>query len=73
MINSLEKMETVVENNRKSLRWNGWNVQELVKSPTAWMKPSGIFVDGVWYIQKTFSPSYNGWDIPNKFVRDDAK
>ena len=34
IINSLEKMETIVENN-KSLSWDGWNVVELIKSPGA--------------------------------------
>jgi hypothetical protein len=71
-INSLEVMETIVENN-KSLEWNGWDVVEIQKSPTGWMKPNGMFRNGEWFIQKHFNLNSNGWDIPNKFVRNDAK
>ena len=71
-INSLEQMETIVENN-ESLEWNGWDVRELTKSPTGWMKPNGMFRNGQWFIQKHYTLDSNGWDIPNKFARIDAK
>ena len=71
-INSLEQMETIVENN-KSLEWNGWDVVEITKSPTGWMKTNGLFRNGEWHIQKRYDLNSNGWDIPNKFVRNDAK
>jgi hypothetical protein len=65
-------METIVENN-KSLLWDGWNVKEVTQSPTGWMKPNGIFRKGEWFIQKHYNLRYDGWDIPNKFVGNDAK
>lgn len=67
LINSLEKMEEIVEKN-DSLSWSGWDVIHLTKSPTAWMKPDGVFRNG-WFIQKRFALSENGWELPNKFVR----
>ena len=71
-INSLEIMETIVDNN-KSLSWIGWDVVDTKKSPTGWMKPEGVYVNGEWHIQKRYSVGTDGWDIPSKFVRDDAK
>ena len=71
-INSLEEMETIVENN-KSLLWDGWNVKEITPSPTGWTKPSGMFRNNEWFIQKHYNLRYDGWDIPNKFVWNDAK
>lgn len=71
-ISSLDKMEIIVENN-KSLEWIGWDVVELQKSPTGWMKPEGIFRNGEWFIQKRYNIESNGWDIPNKFVRNNGK
>jgi hypothetical protein len=71
-INSLEQMETIVENN-KSLLWDGWNVKEITPSPTGWMKPSGVFRKGSWFVQRYYNLKYDGWDIPNKFVGNDAK
>lgn len=68
LISSLEKMESIVENN-KDLSWNGWDVVQLQKSPSAWMKPEGVFRNGNWFIQKLFTLSESGWEIPNKFVR----
>jgi hypothetical protein len=68
LINSLEKMEEIVSNNR-SLSWDGWNVVELVKYPTAMFKTNGAYVNGSWYIKKIFSINRDGWSIPNKYVR----
>jgi hypothetical protein len=67
-INSLEEAETIVENN-DSLSWIGWDIVQLSKSPTAWMKPQGVFKNGEWYIQKNYNLSKNGWELPDKFVR----
>lgn len=71
-INSLEQMETIVENN-KSLLWDGWNVKEITPSTTGWTKPNGMFRNNEWFIQKQYNLRYDGWDIPNKFVGNDAK
>ena len=67
-ISSLEEAEKIVENN-DSLNWDGWNIIQLTKSPTAWMKPQGIFKNGEWYLQKKYTVSADGWEIPVKFVR----
>lgn len=71
-INSLEQMETIVENN-KSLEWDGWNVKEVTPSPTGWTKKSGMFRNGSWYSQKNYVLNFDGWDLPSKFVGNDAK
>lgn len=71
-INSLEVMETVVENN-KALEWDGWNVREVTPSPTGWTKQNGLFRNGQWNIQKYYNLKFDGWDIPSKFVGNDAK
>lgn len=67
-INSLEQAEKIVENN-SSLKWNGWNITQLTKSPTAWMKPEGVFNNGEWFLQKHYNLSADGWELPAKFVR----
>jgi hypothetical protein len=71
-INSLEQMEIIVENN-KSLEWDGWNVKEVTPSPTGWTKKSGMFRNGNWYSQKNYVLNFDGWDLPSKFVGNDAK
>lgn len=67
LINSLDVMEQIVDNN-DALSWDGWTVIESKKSNTAWMKPEGAFVNGVWFIQKRFELSTDGWNIPNKLA-----
>jgi hypothetical protein len=68
LISSLDKMESIVENN-DSLSWDGWDVVSYSQSPSAWMKPEGVRKDGAWFIQKRFPISESGWEIPNKLVR----
>lgn len=68
LINSLEKMEDIVANN-KSLSWDGWDVVHSYPNPTGWTKLDGAFINGKWYIQKKFALSTEGWEIPNKLVR----
>lgn len=72
IINSLEQMETIVENN-KFLTWDGWDVIDSKLDPTGWMNKNGAFIKGKWYIQKRYSISERGWDIPNKLARTNAK
>lgn len=72
LINSLNEMETVVENN-ESLSWDGWDVLHLTKSPTGWMKPDGVFRNGNWFIQKRYDITEQGWDLPAKLVKKYAK
>jgi len=71
-ISSLKQMETIVENN-ESLTWDGWDVVEVRKSPTAWMKPNGVYVNGGWGLKKSYNLEYDGWVVPSKFVGNDAK
>lgn len=68
IINSLETMETIVENN-KSLSWDGWDVLESKIDPTGWMKKDGAFVNGKWNIQKRYSLTEEGWAVPNKLAK----
>lgn len=66
-IKSLEKMEAIVSKN-KSLSWDGWTVISSYPSEKGRTSPLGAFIKGKWYIQNRFTPSSNGWAIPDKFV-----
>lgn len=67
-INSLEKMEQIVENN-KALSWDGWTVIENSYKENGLMSNSGAYINGRWVVQKRYEPSSIGWEIPGKFVR----
>jgi hypothetical protein len=66
LIKSLNTMEKIVLKN-KNLIWQGWDVIDLKESKTAKTSPAGIRVKDKWYLHKVYSPSRNGWDIPNKY------
>ena len=72
LIQSLEKMETIVENN-KFLSWDGWTVVELKKSAMAWMKPNAKFINNEWYIANRFDANTDGWNIPAGLVKKNDK
>lgn len=67
LINSLETMETIVENN-KSLSWDGWTVIESRTKEDGMMSKDGAYVDGKWIVQKRYNITSDGWEIPNKLV-----
>ena len=66
-IKTLEQMEKIVSNN-KALFWDGWTVINSYPSESARTSKFGAFVQGKWHLQKRFTPSTDGWDIPDKFV-----
>lgn len=66
IIKSINTMEKIVNKN-KNLMWRGWDVFDLKKSDIARTSPNGIRIDGEWYLHKIYSPSRDGWDIPNKY------
>ena len=68
IINSLEKMEQIVENNR-SLSWDGWTVLENRYKEHGAISKDGIYLNGKWIIQKRYEATASGWEIPDKFVR----
>lgn len=68
LINNLDTMEKIVKSNQ-SLSWEGWNVVELKKSPTAMYKQNGAYINGSWYFKTVYSVNRDGWRIPNKYVR----
>jgi hypothetical protein len=67
LINSLEKMEQIVENN-KALSWDGWTVIENRFKENGRIATDGVYLNGKWIVQKRFELSTNGWEIPSKFV-----
>lgn len=66
IINSLEKMEQLVSKH-SNLFWDGWTVVERVKSDKARTSKHGIYLNGIWYMQKSFMPDRNGWTIPSRY------
>ena len=40
----------------------------MIKSDTAWSSKFGFFKNNSWHIKKVFSPSREGWKIPDKYV-----
>jgi hypothetical protein len=66
IVKNLEVMEKIVSKNR-DLMWSGWDVLELKKTNLGRTDANGIRIKNNWFIQKTFSPDRNGWDIPNKY------
>lgn len=66
-INSLEQMENIVSKS-KSLFWDGWTVVNSFPSEKGRTSPQGAFVNGKWHLQRRFTPSQSGWEIPDKLV-----
>lgn len=66
IIKSLEKMEKIVAK-YDNLSWNGWDVVDRKRSESGRTSISGVRVDGLWYLQRVFPVTKDGWDIPNKY------
>jgi len=66
IVTNLEKMEKIVARNN-NLSWVGWDVVDRKRSDAARTAVNGVRVNGVWYLQRIYSVTRNGWDIPNKY------
>jgi hypothetical protein len=65
-INSLEKMERIVAKN-KNLSWVGWDVVDRKRSESGRTSTSGVRVNGEWFLQRVYTVSRDGWNIPDKY------
>jgi hypothetical protein len=63
---NLEKMEKIVARNN-NLSWLGWDIVDRKKSESGRTAVNGVRVNGVWYVQRIYQVTRNGWDIPNKY------
>jgi len=68
LVKNLEQMEAIVMKN-KQLSWDGWDVVHQYPSDRAWSSKYGVFVNNKWYMQKRYTPSTNGWGIPDKYAQ----
>lgn len=68
LVSTLEKMEQIVSTT-SVLSWDGWSVIEMTPSEKGRSSVQGAFRQGKWYLKRTFTPSRQGWEIPNKYVR----
>jgi hypothetical protein len=66
IVNSLERMEKIVTRNN-NLYWVGWDVADRKRSEAGRTAVNGVRVNGVWYVQRIYTVTRNGWDIPNKY------
>lgn len=66
IVTNLEKMEKIVARNN-NLSWLGWDVVDRKKSESGRTAVNGVRVNGVWYVQRIYPVTRNGWDIPNKY------
>ena len=66
IVNNLERMEKIVARNN-NLYWVGWDVADRKRSEAGRTAVNGVRVDGVWYVQRIYTITRNGWDIPNKY------
>ena len=66
IVSSLEKMEKIVSRNN-NLSWVGWDVVDRKRSESGRTAINGVRVNGVWYLQRVYQVTRNGWDIPNKY------
>ena len=63
IVNNLERMEKIVARNN-NLYWVGWDVADRKRSEAGRTAVNGVRVDGVWYVQRIYTVTRNGWDIP---------
>ena len=66
IVTNLDKMEKIVARNN-NLSWVGWDVVDRKRSDAARTAVNGVRVNGVWYLQRIYKVTRNGWDIPNKY------
>lgn len=69
-INSLDMMESIVEDN-ETLSWDGWTVIETNSKKNGMLSEKGAFVRGKWVMRNRYEPGASGWEIPKRLVESD--
>lgn len=69
LIKYLNEMEDIVSNS-DSLRWDGWNVINLIEDDLAEYTVEGYFdrKNSRWYRKNTYFITENGWEIPESVM-----
>ena len=49
--------------------WDGWTVVNSYPSKKGSTSQYGAYVKGEWHLQRRFEPTKNGWDIPERFIK----
>lgn len=72
IISSHDQMQSIVKNSR-NLEWDGWNVIVYVQDDVGFFDTSGVFKEGKWHIKHNYPLGQNGWEIPDRFLKNANK
>jgi hypothetical protein len=67
-ITKLDQMEKIVAKD-KALSWDGWDVVHSYVSDKGRTSKFGKYSDGKWYLFRKFVVGSDGWEIPDRFVK----
>lgn len=68
MITDLNHMESIVGSN-PNLFWEGWSVCTYIKED-GFYSNNGVYKDGEWLKKRVFEYSKDGWNIPDRFIKN---
>jgi hypothetical protein len=71
LINSLEKMESIISSS-SNLEWDGWDVVKYTPSSNSMFAKDGVYKNGEWQKKKVFPLTSDGWHIPSSIGKINA-
>lgn len=69
IISNHSEMDTIVSKTN-NLEWDGWDVVAYVEDDAGFFDSNGIFRDGKWYLRYTYKIYENGWNIPDRIIKN---
>lgn len=72
LIKNYNQMDGIVSNSKK-LEWDGWDVICYVKDDSGFFDLDGVFKEGKWYIKKIYKLEQDGWNIPDRIIKNATK
>jgi hypothetical protein len=65
-------MDSIISKS-KNLEWDGWDVVAYIPDSSGFSDINGTFRDGKWYVRYTYKIYENGWNIPNRIIKNAIK
>jgi hypothetical protein len=69
IISNHSQMDAIVSKS-KNLEWDGWDVVAYTQDDAGFFDTNGVLKNGQWCVKYTYKIYENGWNIPDRIIKN---